>query len=262
MRSAISILIFASVTAGAHAHAHADDAYPTKLVDRAPYLPRGTSEVRFSLDALRHTVTEVDIDHATLELEARRRVGPVEPFVRASIVVERPRYAPYDRLGAIDAGVRVPVTCLSDVQVTVTSGEPTMRFITRYAVGATYEGRFWISPKLGVSGAIGATAAHLEIYRPPATPFDPIYHFVGNYELGLALLQLDLQASDNVAVSFGAKLQAEHDDAPFDSVTTDLYYHAQIFFAAPRFDVVARAMFRPEPFSTELTMTLGGAARF
>jgi hypothetical protein len=87
-----------------------------RLVDRAPFLPAGLVEGTVSVIVPR----DGDIQTGLFDVSARYALAHVEPLAGATIVLDpTPDATMY---GDVYAGARVPITCVTDVRVRLTTG--------------------------------------------------------------------------------------------------------------------------------------------
>jgi hypothetical protein len=202
----IRSLIVAGVVLAA-TPARAGDPYPTELVARAPYLPRGMGDVSATT-----TITDEDrygVTATRLTIAARRSFGVVEPFVE--VLGQREGAEPLrDLLTAVDLGVRVPVTCRSDVRASVGADLPANPAIGGSHASLTFEGRQpLIAHTLAISGAVGASAYTVR-YQARPDPVSPPEEMRTTGEAGFVRGAIEVQPGPQLALYAGLELNVEH----------------------------------------------------
>lgn len=240
--------------------ARADDAYPTRLVDRAPVLPDGATEVSGTVSMLeQHGIG----DFSSFALGARRSFGSIEPFV--SILTETEPTARIDRIASVTAGAAVPVTRTSDLRADVSSLVPFDGAQKAYRGAIAYEGRYAIVPHgFAISGAVGGTITSVR-FAPPGFPPDLVQTSIA--ERAYARGVLELQATEHLAFWTALELSVQHHDwqlAALESATheRDAICSLGVTYATPHVDVVVQTLRRAAAFETALAYVAGVAVRF
>jgi hypothetical protein len=221
--------------------ARADDPYPTELVERAPYLPRGMTEI-LTTESLtdRGLFLGTSMDAA---LDVRRSFGVVEPLVDVQVhSTSDSRQA----LSAVGVGARVPVTRRSDVRASVRSMEPADPRLKDYGADVAFEARQpLIAHRLALSGAAGGSASRVsQLVSLPSGP--PVLARTTD-ELAFVRGTLELQTGPRFVVLGGAELDLERwfatatlggDTRPVEDRTmANAIYTVGFVSTTPRFDL-------------------------
>jgi hypothetical protein len=208
------LTVAAVIAASAHVARADDGTYPARLVDRAPFLPAGLDELGVQLLVPR----DGDIKTSLLDVSVRRGLGRVEPIVGATIVLDPTQDA--STYGDAYLGARVPITCVTDVRVKLSTGvgrtpEGAMFAENRaFAADLAIETRYPISalnPQLGwlrdmaFYGQAGGLARYHHLIDAPTTLPDALVPPTeeDDQEIAYATGGLELQATDVIAFEVG-----------------------------------------------------------
>jgi len=238
----------------------AADPYPSEIVRRAPWLPEGMTEVDASVDALFASELPHPAGVYDTVVTVRHALRYVEPFVGVRLRYDRLNFVndPYyarapglDVLQTLDAGARVPISCLSDFAVRFTWIAPKHHLYRGLMTDLSYEWRLWLSPRWGVAGEVGVSLSHESQILEPVRPDDPLYKIDRWDEWAHGRVGVDLQSSGPVALEAGL------------FVTKDVHdYYATLTYATSPLDVLVQIAVVPFEYSNDWIVTTSGAYRF